>query len=445
MQDDIKIFKLKKLLKYLKHSTGNGTSMISLIIPPKDQIHRISRMLTDEYGTASNIKSRVNRLSVLSAITSAQTKLKSYKETPPNGLGIFVGTVVNDQNKEKKISVGIEPIKPINTSLYMCDSKFHVDELLQLFEDDFKYGFVVIDGHSSLFATLQGNVKSVLQQIHVDLPKKHGRGGQSSVRFARLRVEKRYAYVKKVAEIISNLFLSNNVLNVEGVILAGQSDLKNELVKCLDQRIKVIKTVDTNYGGEMGLNQAIELCEDVLKDVKLSKEKKVLQDFFYEIGMDTGKYCFSFKETLYCLELGAVDTLIVYEEFSGGREFKECDNASNGYSSCNVDGNSCNLDGNNNSINNNNINNINNNINNSNNINNNFNNNNTQQEESFVDWIAENYKDYGCKLVFVSDKSSEGTQFVEGFGGIGGILRYKVDLNTEYEGDYSSVEDDDIF
>lgn len=39
----------------------NGTSMISLVIPPKDQVSRISKMLADEYGTASNIKSRVNR------------------------------------------------------------------------------------------------------------------------------------------------------------------------------------------------------------------------------------------------------------------------------------------------------------------------------------------------------------------------------------------------
>ena len=35
--------------------------MISLITPPKDQVSRISKMLADEYGTASNIKSRVNR------------------------------------------------------------------------------------------------------------------------------------------------------------------------------------------------------------------------------------------------------------------------------------------------------------------------------------------------------------------------------------------------
>lgn len=35
--------------------------MISLIIPPKDMIARVNKMLGDEYGTASNIKSRVNR------------------------------------------------------------------------------------------------------------------------------------------------------------------------------------------------------------------------------------------------------------------------------------------------------------------------------------------------------------------------------------------------
>lgn len=54
--------------------------MISLIIPPKDQIARVNKMLADEFGTASNIKSRVNRLSVLGAITSVQQRLKLYNK-----------------------------------------------------------------------------------------------------------------------------------------------------------------------------------------------------------------------------------------------------------------------------------------------------------------------------------------------------------------------------
>lgn len=47
---------------------------------PKDQISRVTKMLADEHGTATNIKSRVNRLSVLSAITSTQQRLKLYNK-----------------------------------------------------------------------------------------------------------------------------------------------------------------------------------------------------------------------------------------------------------------------------------------------------------------------------------------------------------------------------
>ena len=41
---------------------------------------RVQKMLGDEFGTASNIKNRVNRQSVLGAITSAQQRLKLYNK-----------------------------------------------------------------------------------------------------------------------------------------------------------------------------------------------------------------------------------------------------------------------------------------------------------------------------------------------------------------------------
>ena len=37
-----------------------------------------------------------------------------------------------------------------------------------------------------------------------------GRGGQSALRFARLRMEKRHNYVRKVAETAVTLFISND-------------------------------------------------------------------------------------------------------------------------------------------------------------------------------------------------------------------------------------------
>lgn len=135
----------------------NGTSMISLIIPPRDQITRISKMLGDEFGTASNIKSRVNRLSVLSAITSTQQRLKLYNKVPNNGLVIYCGTIITDEGKEKKVNIDFEPFKPINTSLYLCDNKFHTEALNELLESDDKFGFIIMDGSGALFGTLSGD------------------------------------------------------------------------------------------------------------------------------------------------------------------------------------------------------------------------------------------------------------------------------------------------
>jgi peptide chain release factor subunit 1 len=45
-----------------------------------------------------------------------------------------------------------------------------------------------------------------------------------------------------------------------------------------------------------------------------------------------------------------------------------------------------------------------------------------------VEWFANHYTDFGATLEFVTNKSQEGSQFVRGFGGIGGLLRWKVDF-----------------
>jgi len=304
----VEIWKVKKLVKSLTLARGNGTSMISLVIPPRDQISRVAKMLADEYGTASNIKSRVNRLSVLGAITSTQQRLKLYSRVPPHGLVVYCGTIMTDEGKERRVNIDFEPFKPINTSLYLCDNKFHTEALDELLEDDEKFGFIVMDGNGSLYGTLQGNNREVLHKFSVDLPKKHGRGGQSALRFARLRMEKRHNYVRKVAELAVQMFITADKPNVSGLVLAGSADFKSELQTSdmFDQRLArtVIKTVDVSYGGEIGFNQAIELSAETLGSVKLVQEKRLLQKYFDEISQDTGKYCFLVNDTLRALELG---------------------------------------------------------------------------------------------------------------------------------------------
>jgi len=426
----VEMWKVKKLIKSLQAARGNGTSMISLIIPPRDQISRISTMLANEYGTASNIKSRVNRLSVLGAITSTQQKLKLYNRVPPNGLVLYCGTILTDDGKEKRVNIDFEPFRPINTSLYLCDNKFHTEALNELLEDDDKFGFIVMDGNGCLFGTLQGNTRDVLHKFTVELPKKHGRGGQSALRFARLRMEKRHNYVRKCAELAVQLFLSDNKVNVTGLVMAGSADFKTDLLNSdhFDPRLAraVIKTVDVSYGMDPGFNQAIELSAESLANVKLVQEKKLLQKYFDEINQDTGKYCFMVSDTLQALEMSAVETLIVWENLSVNRLTVR--------------------------------------------------NTSTQEEKvlhltpeqeqndvhfhdpvtgveleiidklSLVEWLANEYKKFGANLEFVTDRSQEGSQFCKGFGGIGGLLRWRVDfteMEIAAEMDNAMMDDDD--
>ena len=46
------------------------------------------------------------------------------------------------------------------------------------------------------------------------------------------------------------------------------------------------------------------------------------------------------------------------------------------------------------------------------------------------DFLAENYKQWGCTIEFVTNRSQEGSQFCRGFGGIGGMLRWKMDFTA---------------
>lgn len=424
---NVEIWKIKKLIKSLEAARGNGTSMISLIIPPKDQVSRVAKMLADEFGTASNIKSRVNRLSVLGAITSVQQRLKLYNKVPSNGLVVYCGTIVTDEGREKKVNIDFEPFKPINTSLYLCDNKFHTEALTALLSDDNKFGFIVMDGNGALFGTLQGNTREVLHKFNVDLPKKHGRGGQSALRFARLRMEKRHNYVRKVAETAVTLFITNDRANVTGLVMAGSADFKTELSQSdmFDQRlqVKILKLVDVSYGGENGFNQAIELSAEVLSNVKFIQEKKLIGRYFDEISQDTGKFCFGVDDTLKALEMGAVEILIVWENLDTMRYVLKNHTADEEkilFLRPDQDKDKTH-----------------------------FTDKDTGVEMEMVDscslleWFANNYKKFGATLEIVTDRSQEGSQFVKGFGGIGGMLRYRIDFQSmEFNDDEFDEYDD---
>jgi len=271
-----------------------------------------------------------------------------------------------------------------------------------------------------------GNTRDVLHKFTVDLPKKHGRGGQSALRFARLRMEKRHNYVRKVAETAVQLFLTNDKANVSGLILAGSADFKTELSQSdmFDQRLqaKIIKLVDVSYGGENGFNQAIELAAESLANVKFIQEKKLIGKYFDEISQDTGKYCFGVDDTLKALEMGAVETLICWENldiqrvtlknhatgeekilFLNSEQEKDKTHFMDQESGVELE---------------------------------------LEENMPLLEWLANNYKRFGAALEIITDRSQEGSQYVRGFGGIGGMLRYLVDFQSLQCDDFDEEEYD---
>ena len=411
-EKNVERWRLKRLIDKLESAKGNGTSVISLYLTPREQLSKMTTKLTEEHGTASNIKSSGNRNAVQTAIAACLGRLKMYRCVPANGLIVYCGTVLTEDNREKKLTFDFEPVKPVSRSMYHCDNKFHTDELRKMLESEDRFGFIIIDGSGTLFAVLQGTRREILHRLTVDLPKKHGRGGQSKNRFARIREERRHNYIHKVAELATHFYIFADRPKVSGLVLAGSADFKEVLAgsELFDPRLRniVIAVLDIAHPGEVGLNQAIDLSGPMLSGVKLVQEKKMLQKFMEEVAQNTNQYSFSFKETMKALRMGAVETLIVWEDLplrhyvvthptSG--EIRE-------YTMTEKEAQQQDL---------------------------------TRDKETglyilevveypLVEYLAEKYKVFGCNLEFITDRSQEGVQFTRGFGGIGAILRYPIDF-----------------
>lgn len=105
--------------------------------------------------------------------------------------------------------------------------------------------------------------------------------------------------------------------------MAGNAGFKTELSETdmLDKRLLpvIIAVLDVSYGGENGLNEAITLAADALTNVKFVAEKKLVSKFFEEIALDSGMVVFGVEDTMKAMELGALETMMLFEELEINR------------------------------------------------------------------------------------------------------------------------------
>jgi hypothetical protein len=175
---------------------GSGTCLITLLVPGGGPTGAVTAKLATETGSAARIKSRETRQNVQDALKVIKQRVQQYAPTaPPNGLALYAGVV---DGKMESFVFDQVPM-PIKHSLYRCDDHFNVETLLEMTVSSYRtFGYVIMDGNGALVAIQHGPRVRVLQKVKSFIPSKHGKGGQSAMRFAHLRLEQRMMYRKVV-------------------------------------------------------------------------------------------------------------------------------------------------------------------------------------------------------------------------------------------------------
>ena len=331
--DSVALYKTRKMLRNLSTKSGRGTELISLYIPPKKALHDVVNNLREEYGTATNIKSDSTRNHVQDALTKTQQRLKLFKKTPDNGLVLFVGSLMTNGPGSEEIFVNeIIPPRPVQTYLYRCDDHFHLEYLMDMIKEVDIIGIISIDSTETGFGILSGSKLEVDEVITSGVSGKTRAGGQSARRYERLREMNLSSYYRRVAEHAKKIFLEQN--NIKGLILSGPGPTKDSFLKSdyLDYRLKekILAEIDGAYSGVEGVREAIDKSTNVLKDMRIVEEKKLIQKFLSEIHEERSLAVYGIKEVMNVTTRGAVDVILASDELNTLMISMKCNRCSTG-------------------------------------------------------------------------------------------------------------------
>ena len=399
-------YSLKLFLETIKKYRGRGTQLISLYVPPTKRPEDVSSYLRNEFSESSNIKSKSTRKNVTGAIESILSRLRMFKEIPENGLVFFVGHHDVGANQTHMTQNTIEPPLPISTFIYRCDSEFHLGQLESMLTDDDLYGLVVIDRSEATIGLISGKRIELIYNLPSRVPSKHGKGGQSARRFERLIEIAAHDFYKKVGERINQAFLE--LEGLKGILGGGPGSTKDYFISRdfihHELKKKLIDTFDTGYTNDFGLKELAQNAAKTIETIELFEEKRLMERFFKEIRQAHGGLSiYGIEAVRKAIIMGALDILIISEGLR--KDIVTYD--------CGTDGNTeekimekdetaeikcpqCKS---------------------------------VMEESNRVDFVEDTTamaESMGTGIEIISEASEEGDMLKRAFGGVAGILRYRI-------------------
>jgi len=305
-------YELRKQLKALKGIRGSGTELISLYITPGYPISDISNKLKEEYGQAANIKSKTTRKNVQGALEKLINYLKTFRETPPNGLAVFCGNISKDPGRPDIQLFSLEPPEPLATQFYRCDSEFVLQPLIDMLEVKDTYGLLVMDGREATIAILRGKNTTIVRKLNSTAHAKVRKGGQSARRYERLIEESIEYYYKRIGEALNEIFVG--MPNLKGIIVGGPGPAKEDFLKMapFNYQLKILGTVDTGYTEEYGVQELVNKADSIIAEQEAVKEKHMVEEFIKAV-VTGGLATYGEKEVREALEANRVKTLLLSE------------------------------------------------------------------------------------------------------------------------------------
>lgn len=229
-------------------------------------------------------------------------------------------------------SIVFEPPKKLNKSFYICDRKFFVDEIIEMYSaNDICFGVIFFSGNGyDIYKVIKsGNFfenKKILTK-NIKLPNQHKTGGQSALRFSRIRDEFIHNYITMSAEHIVSIFMSKNntICNINGLIIAGSGQIKHKLlehelmVKYLKN--KVIDIIDTPEITSDTINDILMKAKTIFSNYDNKKYNNVLDEIKNLIATNSDILVFGIKDIID--ELSMIKTVYIDTEDSNINIIKE--------------------------------------------------------------------------------------------------------------------------
>jgi len=400
------LYEVKRTLKELSEKKGRGTELVTVYIPPDRQVSDVVKHMREELSQSANIKSKQTKKNVQSAIEVIMQRMKLFPKPPEKGLVLFVGMIPRGgPGTEKMETYMFEPPEPVQTYIYHCDSTFFLKPLQEIIEDKDVYGLAVIDRKEATIAILRGKRIDIIKNLTSGVPGKHKAGGQSQRRFDRLIDLAAHEFLKRIGNHMNEAFLG--VPELKGVIIGGPGHTKEEFVEgdYLHHEIKnmIITTVDTSYTGEFGIREVMEKSMDVLTEIDVVREKKLVQKFLVELIDEHGLASYGEAEVRRNLQMGAVEVLLLSEDLKSKRVNYECQSCGKTQEKTIKNENeikikicpSCNEKMK------------------------------VGETVDVIDDFVELAEEVGSEVEIISTETEEGMQLLRAFGGIGAILRYR--------------------